>query len=46
MTVSAIPHEKALTSIKIKEKKIRQRKKGYIDNLSEEEVTQFEAGAF
>jgi hypothetical protein len=31
---------------KNKRKKIRQRKKGYIDNLSEEEITQYEAGAF
>ena len=31
---------------KRKRKKIRQRKKGYIDNLTEQEGTQYEAGAF
>ena len=31
---------------KNKRKKIRQTKKGYIDNLSEKEGTQYEAGAF
>jgi hypothetical protein len=31
---------------KNKRKKIRQRKKGYIDNLSEKEGTKYEAGAF
>ena len=43
--VFAIPCERALTSIKTK-KKIRQTKKGYTDNLSEKEGTQYEAGTF
>ena len=41
MTVSAIPRERAPTSIKMEEKR-----KGHIDNMSEKEGTQYEAGAF